>query len=204
MRTHFESDQGARSWRAVELGRFDADVEAGHLRSQPLGHEFRGLDGDCGGKNARKKRVQGAATVDMTAAVIPIVGHASTVIFGLHVVMMHMSVGRAPKRLSALQRRRNDTRQLGGQKQDDQRTGQPGYRPQPLHQAISGPHRRRQIGPKLAAARRRRQCQFGRAGRFLRWPPKLPAITCNFHHIIPIGPQNRSSALFFWLSSSAA
>jgi hypothetical protein len=72
--------------------------------------------------------------VDMTVArrpelpvgVAAMMGHARIV---MHVLVMHVRIGRVREGLRALQRRRDDARQLGGEEKHRQCTDQAGYRP---------------------------------------------------------------------------
>jgi hypothetical protein len=135
-RTHCDSDQGIRSRWTVEPIPAYAVADIGETGGKPpIGHIGNG-DGDNRRHDPGEEGMQGAAMVNMAAALIAVVvSRGALVVLRVQVVMMHVQLGCIGERLCARQRRRHDAGELGGQEQRDQDADKVRYRSQPMHQS---------------------------------------------------------------------
>jgi len=63
LRTHYDSDDGVRSWRSIKTVGSDTKAKIIQPGGEPLARNIDGLDRDRRRKNANKERVQGAAVI---------------------------------------------------------------------------------------------------------------------------------------------
>jgi hypothetical protein len=125
---------------------------AAHSRTQRLGWDDRILDRRCGRKDAGKERVQRAAIIGVIACasvrirasvVTMAIGLMSVSLVGADPVVTGMRDGDAGSRVGWLKRRRDDTGELGDQKEGDQNPNRVRLCPEPLHDS-SGCLRKRE------------------------------------------------------------
>ena len=70
LRTHFDSDQGKRSWRTIKPANGDTICDVSQVHDKPLSRDNCGWQLDHWRKNAGKECVQRAAAVHLTIALV--------------------------------------------------------------------------------------------------------------------------------------
>jgi hypothetical protein len=133
MRTHFDLDHDMRSWRTIQSIRRNTAPDFDNVGRQSLVDSLGGFDRNDRRQNSGEESMQRATTVDMIAARITMMIGAALVIT-VHVLIMHVVVGRIGKGLRACQRRGHNAGELRNEEQRDEDADKAGYRPEPLHQ----------------------------------------------------------------------
>jgi hypothetical protein len=133
-RTHCDSDQqGSR--RTIEPAGGNTKATMVDADRKTLAEDAHGVDHDRRRQDGRKEGVKGAAVVDDAPALLAAMPMGCRPIrMFMAVMVMNVRSGRVRNRLRMSARRRYDARELGDQKQQDQRARQSAYRPKPFHQ----------------------------------------------------------------------
>jgi hypothetical protein len=127
-----------RSWRTIETTGVKAERGVRHTRMQRLSGDDGIVDRRTGRKNAGKKRMQCAAIIGMVRARAGVPMRAPFVVRAVSMMAVGMAVTSVRSdgpgsRIGLRQRRRNNARKLGGQKQDNQEPNRARLCPEPLH-----------------------------------------------------------------------
>jgi hypothetical protein len=133
MRTHVDSDHVQRSWRAIEPAQIGANADIGEMRHEPLTVGFPDIDRDDGRKNTGEKGMQRAATVGVVSVLIALMVCASIPVVVMRMLVIGVESGSSCEGLRAGERKRDDARELGENKQGHQHMDKTADHPSPSH-----------------------------------------------------------------------